>query len=98
MRWAFCHSLPHRHPCTHQAELANVNILLFASEFYNEKKKISKMKNLGSHSPFLSLPLQRQPLARIVCISFSSMCSHMDMFIWTHKMLHSIGVCGIESS
>lgn len=49
VRWAFCQSLPHGHPCTHQTELANVNIPLLASDFYNEEKTI---QDEGSRVPF----------------------------------------------
>ena len=56
-----------------------------------------ELKSLGSHSPFSPLPLQRQAMARFVCISFSLLCSHVAIFTWIHKMLCNIGLCGIES-
>lgn len=74
--WAPCQCLPHRHPCNHQAELANINILLFASDLYYEKKYIQKELRVLCPTPHCLYSLSPETtLVRTACISFSS-CVH----------------------
>lgn len=75
-------SLPHRQPCSHQAELANVNGLSFASDFYNEKEKISR-RNSESWIPF---PIRSPPSPEA---SPGKICMYFFLIpVFTHGYIH----------
>lgn len=63
-------SLPHRQLCTHQAKLASVNILLFASDYHHDKKNyLEGIKESGISFPILSSPSSEASNGKI-CMYF----------------------------
>lgn len=80
---ASCQSLPHRQPWTHQAELANVNILLLASDFYEKKKYPEEVKESWVLFP-IPFPLSREAtpgtnyMYFFLIPVFTRGCIHMD--------------------